>query len=203
MLSPLGTGIIVRQHGNWVNQGDSISSGFGGVVPWIVQARFWPDVNTIENFAVAGIQVGPASTSTAMVNATQLAAVDAAFNGSKDYNIASLQGGLNDLQAGRSVADVYTDMTTWKNGRAALGFKTIALCPIRLDAASPIFAARATLRTTMLANAAGFDAVVDMDSIPGTPLVPPNYDPNGHLTTLGQGVYWSLIDPFWRTIVGL
>ncbi len=207
MIAPLGAGILVRERGNWVNSGDSISSGFGGVVPWITQASFWPDVVTIENFSIASQSVGPDTLTTpipAMITTTELAQFDAAFNVAKDYNIGSLQGGLNDLSLGRSVADVYTDMTTWKTGRAAAGFKTIAICPIRIDAASPIFATRAVLRTTMLANLAGFDAVVDLDGIPGTPGDGINYEAtNGHLTTLGQGQLWLLVTPFWRALVGL
>lgn len=210
MFSPTPTYLPVRQRGQLCDVGDSIDSGFGGAVPWITQAgsRWWPDVIVANNQAIAGQAVGiTLGAIPAMISAGQLALCDGAFDGSKDYNIATITSGLNDLANGRTAAQVYADLTTWKNGRAALGYKTIYLCPIRLDGGFFSTAPAQTLRTDLITlatvNAAGFDAVINMDSVPGTPGDGINYDPDHvHMTTAGQTARMLLIIPVKRSLVG-
>lgn len=206
MISSPPVAVPIRQNGKWGTVGDSLQSGFGGAVPWIVQASasWYPDRVAVVNQGVAGQSVGPAATAGTMTNATQLAAIDAIFNGALNYNIASIWGGANDIQAGRTAADIYTDLTTWFSGRHAVGFKTMCLCVVKMNKPAPFLVTRAALNASILANAAGFDQVLDLDSIPGTPGDGINYDADGiHLTTAGQTVVLGLVLPKWRAMVGL
>lgn len=204
-ISPF-PGQPIRDQGKWTAAGDSLQSGFGGAVPWLTQASsHWrPDVMATANLGVAGQSVGPAATVGTMLHATQLAAFDGNYDAAKDYNMGSIWGGANDLQAGRTGADIYTDLTSWKTGRAAVGFLTLAFCCVRMNKPAGFQAERLILNSAILGNAAGFDGVVDMDSIPGSPGDGINYDIDGiHLTTAGQTFAMNLILPVWRSIVGL
>ncbi len=203
----------VRQRGNWVVVGDSINgTNSGSCVPWITQASFWPDIVTVTNLQINSQSCGPASLTTpipAMISAAQLAACDALFDGSKDYNIVSISSALQDGANGRTDAQAYTDLTTFCAGRQAVGFKVIYIEPVRLDGGTFYSTPSGqTFRTNLITrangNLAGFDAVVGIDGIPGTPGDGVNYNTDHiHLLTPGQTAFWNFVKPFWKTLVGL
>jgi hypothetical protein len=124
--------------------------------------------------------------------ATTLAAYDATCT----KNILVLQEGNNDLQASRTAAAIYADMTTYITAAHTAGFKVAlaTVCP------SSVFTGgqetvRLALNVLILSNTAGADATFDpgADTTLNTPTDKVYYVEDGiHLTAKGDAQYSTL-----------
>jgi hypothetical protein len=145
--------------------------------------------------------------STVAIMSARSAAVDALYNAARPWQVLFVWIGINDLNAGRTAADVYTDYVAYCQARRAVGFKVVAFTLEPTNQFPATEAKRQTLATSVRAGWTTFaDALVDIaaDATIG-PLAAASdltlsYD-GLHLTGKGQGYVLALAQTALRGIV--
>jgi len=109
------------------------------------------------------------------------AQVDAIFDASKE-NVAFLEGGTNDISAGRTPQQIHDDTETWCLARKAAGYQVILFSlPIFYCAGASCISREAIRQETNALIAADWadyaDAYIDLDTLDMYPDYPGPYDP--------------------------
>lgn len=134
--------------------GDSITQGIGAVCNrgWVQQADF----GSVRQYnqALSGKTM-------ADILASAAAIIDPRIE-SGETNVCSLWAGTNDIAInGRTAAQVYADITTFVSARIAASWDAVVVATPLPRGAGAIAGEYAALRTLILANTAGADAVAD------------------------------------------
>jgi hypothetical protein len=141
-----------------VFDGDSLTLGFGG-------EEYPMQLEMISELPFKLVNTGVTSRQVpAMVTAAPTV-VDPHYDPSKPFNWVVVWCGTNDIVAGETAADIYTDLTTYIAARQAVGWQ-VMVCTI-IDRGltgddAGFDTTRASLNTLINANTAGADAVVDL-----------------------------------------
>jgi len=131
--------------------GDSITQGYGANL-----VRGWPTRLSLNS----GVRIYPACYSGAF--ASELVTDRAALLDSRisSGDVVVIWAGTNDISSGGTAASAYASITSIVSGVQAAGAKAIVVTPLPRGAGA-IAGEYATLRTTIIANVAAADGIVD------------------------------------------